>query len=94
MPVILVLLVVAFVAHFFWVLAAFAAAAVVGRVIGGWLARRDDRAAGAPAGSNGWLIGLTGSTPRSSPGTNWSACTGNTRLPYSARYVVGTLAAI
>lgn len=31
-----------FVAHFGWLLAAFAAAGAVGRLIGGWLARRDD----------------------------------------------------
>jgi MFS family permease len=43
MPVILVLLAAVFLAHFGWLLAACAAAAAVGRVIGGWLARRDDR---------------------------------------------------
>jgi MFS family permease len=43
MPVILVLLAAVFLAHFGWLLAAFTAAAAVGRVIGGWLARRDDR---------------------------------------------------
>jgi MFS family permease len=46
MPVILVLLAAAFLAHFGWLLAAFTAAAALGRLIGGWLARRDDRAAG------------------------------------------------
>jgi hypothetical protein len=49
MPFILFLLAVAFVAHCFWVLAAFAAAAVLGRVIGGWMARRDDQRAMARA---------------------------------------------
>ena len=43
MPVILVLLAAVFLADFGWLLAAFTAAAAVGRVIGGWLARRDDR---------------------------------------------------
>ncbi len=43
MPVIPVLLAAVFLAHFGWLLAAFTGAAAVGRVIGGWLARRDDR---------------------------------------------------
>jgi hypothetical protein len=40
----LVLLAAVFLAHFGWLLAAFAGAAAAGRLIGGWLARRDDRA--------------------------------------------------
>jgi hypothetical protein len=44
MPVILLLLVVAFVAKFAWILAAFAAVASIGWAAGWWLAGRDDRA--------------------------------------------------
>jgi hypothetical protein len=45
MPLILVLLVAAvFVVKFAWILAAFAAAAAVGRAGDWWLARRDDQA--------------------------------------------------
>jgi hypothetical protein len=40
---ILLLIGAAFVAKFFWLLAAFAGAAAAGRPIGGWLARRNDR---------------------------------------------------
>lgn len=36
-----------FLAHFFWLLAGFAAVVVVGRLFGGWLARRDDQAVAA-----------------------------------------------
>ena len=43
MPLILLLLAVGFVAHFFWLLAAFAAAVVLRRLNGWWLARHDDR---------------------------------------------------
>ena len=42
MPLLLLLLAAVFVAHFFWLLAALGATAVAGRLIGGWLARRDD----------------------------------------------------
>jgi hypothetical protein len=38
------LLAAAAVAKFAWLLAAIGAAAAIGRLIGGWLARRDDRA--------------------------------------------------
>jgi positive regulator of sigma E activity len=44
MPLVLLLLVVAFVAKFFWLLLAVAFVAVAGRLIGWLLARRDDRA--------------------------------------------------
>jgi hypothetical protein len=43
MPLILLLLAVGFLAHFFWLLAALVATVVEGRLIGWWLARRDDR---------------------------------------------------
>jgi hypothetical protein len=44
-PLIVLLLAAAFVTKFFWILVAFAATAALGRLVGGWLARRDDRAA-------------------------------------------------
>jgi hypothetical protein len=40
MPLMLLLLVAALVAKFFWLLAGLAAAVIVGRLIGGWLAWR------------------------------------------------------
>jgi Flp pilus assembly protein TadB len=44
MPLILLLLVAAFVAHFWWLLAASAPVAVAGWAVGKWLVRRDDHA--------------------------------------------------
>ncbi len=49
MPLILLLLAVGFVFHFAWLFAALGAAYVVGRGLGGWLARRDDRTLAARA---------------------------------------------
>lgn len=45
MPLILLLIAAAVLFKFAWLLVAIAGAAVAGRVIGGWLARRDDAAA-------------------------------------------------
>ena len=44
---VIVLFAAVFVAHFFWLLVGFAAVSVIGRLVGGWLARRDDRAIAA-----------------------------------------------
>jgi hypothetical protein len=45
MPLILLLIAAAVLFKFAWLIAWLAAAAVTGRLIGGWLARRDDTAA-------------------------------------------------
>jgi hypothetical protein len=59
---------------FWWVLVALAGALVLGRAIGGWLARRDDRAAARRRRDAELCAGRIGSTPRSSPAMN-GACT-------------------
>jgi hypothetical protein len=82
MPLILLLLAVRFVAHFFWLLAALAAAAVTGRLIGAWPARRDDQLSRRGAGMRSYVRGLTCSIWRCWQVTIWWVCMATFRQRY------------
>lgn len=74
-----------------WLLAAFGAAVVAGRLIGWWLARRDTARSRRGVGMRSCARGLTGSTPRCWPVTISSASTVTIRRAYETeggRFVI------